>query len=192
MLAAVDRDHLARDAGRACQDTSPHRRSRPGTCPRPSSTAALCCAKSSSACRTLVRVGPGPIALTRIRGASAWAMVCVAAEQRRLGQSVGVELGRELPDSLVDDIDDAAVPPGASCRAKSLRQEDGRAQVDRRNADPSAPASGSPTSSWLNSDALLTNRVNGPSARTALAIKVPTAFGSVRSASTTAASPPRS
>ena len=78
MLAAVERDHLAGHRARLARDSGSSRRIRQvparasGSARRPAPRNPL------SSCRAFGRVGPGPMALTRMRGASACAIVCVA------------------------------------------------------------------------------------------------------------------
>ena len=50
-----------------------------GAAPRPSGVPAHCRANCSALCRGLGKVGPGPMAFTRTRGAKASAMDCVSA-----------------------------------------------------------------------------------------------------------------
>ena len=83
MLAAVERDHLAGHRPRLpeiANRSAEFGERRAATRISPST----CASKSSASCRVLANVGPGPIALTRILGASACAIVCVAVHSADL------------------------------------------------------------------------------------------------------------
>ena len=126
MLPAVHRDHLAGDGGRRPTDSAP-----PRTHP---SVRRRCQARSPRAggrnrprlWRALIMVGPGPTALTRMRGRQRLRQRRGEPVKPRLAEAVGEELRRGLQHALIDDVDDGAV--------RVSRQPGGRMPAPARRA----------------------------------------------------------
>ena len=116
VLAAVDGDHLAGDRASVNQvedgarDLVGRRRAGPAAWPAPRRRS------PPAAWWIEARVGPGPMPLTRMRGARAWASVRVAATERGLGQGVAEELRVGLQHPLVQQVDDRPRPPAPGRR----------------------------------------------------------------------------
>ena len=111
----------------------------PGAAPRSSGVCAHCAAKCAALWRALGRTGPGPMAFTRMRGASAERRRLRERPEPRLAEGVGHEVRREVPDALVDQIDDTALRRTGQRRREPLGEHEGRAQVDRHVALPARP-----------------------------------------------------
>ena len=84
MLAAIERDHLAGHRRRRQDEAHRGGDLLAAWCRAAAASLRYCRRNCSSLCRGLGRVGPGPMALTRMRGASASAMVCVKVHSAAL------------------------------------------------------------------------------------------------------------
>ena len=67
--------------------------------------------------------------LTRMRGASASAIVWVSAQSPALDTRVGDEMRRQRPHPLVEHVDHRALGLGGQAAGELLDQHEGRAQV---------------------------------------------------------------
>ena len=84
VLAAIERDHLPGDRRRIEQEADGAANLLDRGAAAEAASLRHSASNSASLCHRFLSTGPGPMALTRMRGASAWASVCVAVHSADL------------------------------------------------------------------------------------------------------------
>ena len=137
MLAAIERDHLAGHRRRFQDEAHRRRDLARGWCR--AATASLRqrsrnCARGSGAGSAASGRARSP--LTRMRGASASAIVWVRVHSPRLADRVGHEIRRQIPHPLIEQVDHDAAGIGGQQRREILDQHERRPQIDRQMRVP--------------------------------------------------------